>query len=146
MKKLKFITLILTIALVAVSCETYDDYDTDRPTIVGFAKKSQNVNGVPEGGTKDQTLDVFVSDVSNTDRSFEIVVVPIPDPVTNVPTASENYTFDASVTIPANERIGTITLTAVDVSLTKDRTYVMLGIKEGSGYIAGGTILVGLKN
>lgn len=146
MKKLKFITLILTIALVAISCETYDDYDTDRATVIGFARKSQNINSVPEGGTKEQALDVFVSDVSNNDRTFDIIVVPIADPVTNIPTGSENYTFDASVTIPANERIGTMIFTAIDVTLTKDRTFVMLGIKEGPDHISGGQIMVGLKN
>lgn len=146
MKNIKFLILTLTIALVAVSCERYDDYDTDRETIIGFVKKSQNINGVPEGGTKEQVLEVFVSDVANTNRSFDIVVVPIPDPETNPPTGSENYTFEASVTIPANERIGMMTFTAVDVSLTRDRSFVMLSIKEGSGYIAGGTVTVGLKN
>jgi len=146
MKNIKFLILTLTLALVAVSCESYDDYDTDREPIVTFAKKSQNINGVPEGGTKDQELEVFVSDVANTDRSFDIVVVPITDTETNPPSASENYTFDSSVIIPANERIGVITFTAIDVSISSDRTYVMLGIKEGEGYVSGGTITVALRN
>lgn len=146
MKNIKFLILTLTIALVAVSCESYDDYETDRDTIVGFVKKSENINSVPEGGTKSAEVEVFASDVSNVDRTFGIIALPIPDPENNPPTDAENYTFDSTVVIPANERIGVITVTAIDVTLTKDREYFMLGIKEGSDYIAGGSTKIGIKN
>lgn len=146
MKKLKFITLILTIALVAVSCETYDDYDTNRETVVGFTKSSQNINGIPEGGEKSVTLDVFASDLSNNDRTFTVISIPIANPEVDIPTADENYTFDTSVIIPANERMGSITVTGVDVSITNERSFFMLAIKGTENNVSGGQIKIGLKN
>jgi len=146
MKKLKFITLFLTIALVAVSCESYDDYDTDRDTVAGFTKKTQNINSIPQDGEKSTTVDVFASDVKSFERTFSVVIVPVTNPEENTPTAENNYRYDATVTIPANERLGTLTVTGVDNSLTSDRTFFMLSIQGGDDVVSGGTIMIGLKN
>src|SRR5690554_5787852 len=97
MKKLKFITLFLTIALVAVSCESYDDYDTDRDTVAGFTKKTQNINSIPQDGEKSTTVDVFASDVKSFERTFSVVIVPVTNPEENTPTAENNYRYDATV-------------------------------------------------
>lgn len=146
MKKLKFITLILTIALVAVSCETYDDYDTNRDTVAGFTKKSQNINSIPQDGEKSTDVDVFASDVKSFERTFTVINVPVINPEENTPTAEDNYTFETSVTIPANERMGSLVVTGIDNSLTSERTFFMLSIQGGPDVVSGGTIMIGLKN
>ncbi len=146
MKNIKFLFLILAVAVVSVSCETYDDYETPRDTVVGFTLSTKNINRIPEGGTKSETVTVFASDVSSAARTYNVVVVPILDPEINVPTAPENYTFDSTVTIPANERIGEITVTGIDVTVSDERTYFQLAIEGGSDVVSGGEILIGLKN
>ena len=146
MKKLKYITLILTIALIAVSCESYDDYDENRKTVAGFTKSANNINGIPEGGDKSMELEVFVSDISSAARTFSITTRPIPNPDVDTPAAPENYRFDSTVTIPANERSGTMTVTGVDVSLTGDRTFFILAIEGGDDVVSGGITKMGIRN
>ncbi|HLV92810.1 MAG TPA: hypothetical protein VKX34_06780 [Aequorivita sp.] len=147
MKNIKSLILILSIALVAVSCETYDDYDNDRKPVVGFTVKNKNINNIPAGGSKSTTVDVFASDVSSADRTFSIVVVPI-ESTEDTPRATEdNYDFDATVTIPADERIGTVTITGENNTLPSDGTrhYFTLAIDSGSDVVGGGTVTIGLK-
>ncbi len=146
MKKIKFLILILTLAVVAVSCESYDDYDTPRETIAGFISASKNINRIPEGGTKTETLDIFVSSASSEERTFTIEVVPVPNPEENIPTDPENYTFDSTVTIPANERSGSISVTGIDVSISDVRTFFQLAVKAENDVVSGGKVLIGLKN
>ena len=146
MKKINILIVILTLAIVAVSCETYDDYNTDRKSVVGFSDPSKNINGVPEGGTKSSFANVFISDVSNVDRTFSVIVVPVKDPLTNPPTATDNYTFDSTVVIPANTRRGIVNITAIDVSITSVRSYFALAIEGDTDIVSGGIVLVGVKN
>lgn len=146
MKKIKFLILILTVAVVGVSCETYDDYDTNRLPAVGFTAKNKNINSIPVGGEKSTTIDVFASDVSTSDRTFDVITVPIEDTETNPPTDAENYSFDSSVTIPANSRVGTMTVTGINVSLPSgERVYFKLAIESDPSVVAGGQILIALR-
>lgn len=136
----------MTLALVTTSCEKYDDYDTDRPTVVGFTTKNKNINGIAQGATKSTTVDVYASDAADVDRTFDIVLMEIDDPAEFPPTAAENIgEFDQTVTIPANENVGTITVSGKNVSLTSDRTYYRLSVKNSGDVIAGGAITIGLK-
>lgn len=145
MKNIKFLIIILTVAVFATSCETYDDYDTDRVTVVGFTKKTQNINSIRAGESKSVELDIFASDVASSDRTYNIIVVPIDNPDEFPPTGEENYSFDSTVTIPANERIGTITVTGTNVSLSGDRTFFRLAVEPGSDVASGGRVTVGLR-
>lgn len=142
MKIFNIILTLVTVAIVFSSCETYDDYNADRETVVGFVTNTANINNVPEGETKDSNpLIIFASDVSNTDRTFKLVVV---DDLTT--TASENYTFDPNVVIPAGLRETTVIVTAVDNSLTEERTTVTLEIEAGVDVVSGGRMEVSMKN
>lgn len=142
MKKVNILIVILTIALVAVSCETYDDYNTERKTVVGFTVATKNINGVPEGGTKSTTVDLFVSDLSSADRTYTV----ISQPVDSLGTAAENYTFDPSVTFLANTRVATIEVVAVDNSITEERSFFKLAIQGGEDVVSGGVVVVGIRN
>lgn|SRR5690554_1995321 len=146
MKKIKFLILFLAVAVVGVSCETYDDYDTNRLPAVGFTAKNKNINSIPPGEERSTTVDVFASDVSTSDRTFNVITVPIEDTETNPPTAPENYDFDRTVTIPANSRVGTMTVTGIGVSLPSGvREYFKLAIDSDDSVVAGGQILIALR-
>ena len=146
MKNIKFLILILAVAVVSVSCETYDDYDTDRLPAVGFTAKNKNINSIRPGTEKSTTIDVFASDVSTSDRTFDVITVPILDTETNPPAAAENFSFDSTVTIPANTRVGTMTITGIGVSLPSgERVYFKLAIDSDPSVVAGGQILIALR-
>lgn len=145
MKNIKFLILILAVAVVSVSCETYDDYETDRLPAVGFTAANKNINGVPPGGEKSTTIEVFASDLSTSDRTFNVVNVPLEDTEANPPAAAENFSFDPTVTIPANQHVGTMTVTGIGVSLTSDRTYFQLAIDSDPSVVPGGQIIIALR-
>lgn len=138
----------MSFAVVAASCEKYDEYDTDRIPVVGFTTKNKNINGIKAGTTKSTTIDVFASDVSSTDRTFEVVDIAIDNTTEYPPTTAGTYTFDSTVTIPAGERIGTIEVIGDNTNgdIGSSRTYFRLSVKSTEGVAAGGTVTVGLKN
>lgn len=149
MKKINILITIIAIALTVGSCETYDDYDQDRKTVAGFVQNSRNINNVPTGSYKDITVDIFVSDVSNSDRQFNIVAIPaILDPSAvppQVETNPDNYTFDSTVTIPANTREGSITISGTNSSISNDEEYFSLAVEGTENVVSGQTITVRLR-
>lgn len=149
MKKLKYITLILTIALVSASCESYDDYPEDRPSYVGFARLNMNINGVGDtGSTKTAEVELFISDASTSDRTFTITDVEIDDPEDFPPTDRENFDYETSVTIPAGERKGVLTVTGINTTLSSNRTFFRLSIVDDNPSVllgAASTITIGLR-
>lgn len=128
-----------------VSCEKYDNYDASELPIVGFTRANLNINNIPAGGEKASEVNVFSSTAANVDRTFNIVLIPNADPIGNPPADPENYEFDSTVTIPANERIGVVNILGKNISLPEDRTFFTLSVESGSDVIAGGVVTVGLK-
>lgn len=135
----------MTFALVATSCETYDDYNTDVEAVIGFTMITRNINRIPVGSTKSINADIFISDVSSTDRVFEIIEVPIHNPEEFPPTEG-SFSYDATVTIPAGERTGSIEITGDNTNgkITPDRTYFRLAVKATDNVASGGYINIGL--
>jgi hypothetical protein len=142
---MKNITLIFTLFIATallVSCETYEDYDSEA-TVVGFTKQSININRIPEGGTAEEVVTIFASDVATVDRTFALIDLPAE---TN-PTATDNYSYPATVLVPAGTREVEVTITAIDNSISPtDRSFFVLAVKAGDGYLSGGRVLVGLRN
>lgn len=138
MKNLKYIITVLAIAIVAVSCESFDDYDEDRMTVVGFTTAVGGPNAiVPAGGTFNKDINVFVSDVSSVERSF---TVTINEELTEL--GSENYSF-GNVVVPANERTAIFTVTFTDVNLTSTFQPVRFKFDNTSGdYVSGGQLTI----
>jgi len=140
MKNLKYIVTILAIALVAVSCETYDDFDQDRLPVVGFTSAEGGPNAiVPAGGTLEKQINVFASDVSSNERTFAVL---INEEITEL--GPENYTF-GNIVIPANQRTGLFTVTFTDVSLTSDFQPVRFKVDDSSGVVAGSEISIQVR-
>lgn len=145
MKNIKYLLLIVTFAFAATSCDTYDDYDSDRAPVVGFTRTNVNINGIGAGTSKSTTVDVYASDISPNDRTFNVISIPIEDSDAFPPTDSENYSFDQTVTIPANENIGTMTVTGTNISLEPTRTYFRLSVESSDAVVGGNRITIGLR-
>jgi len=146
MKNIKYLILIMTFALVATSCETYDDYNTDVEAVIGFTMITRNINGISEGTTKSINADIYISDISSTDRVFEIIDIPIYNPDEFPPTEGD-FSYDATVTIPAGEQKGTIQITGDNTNgkITMDRTYFRLAVKGTDNVASGGYMNIGLR-
>ncbi len=149
MKKINILFTFVILALVMVSCETYDDYDTVRKTVVGFTVPSKNINNIPVGGEKNTTADLYVSDMAAVDREFKITVIPaileaaIPEFVETNP---DNYSFDATVLIPANTQTGTITIYGYGNSIVDERgEFFTLAVEGGGDVVSGGRITIRVK-
>lgn len=140
MKNLKYIITILVIAVLAVSCETYDDFDQDRLPVVGFTSAVGGINAtVPEDGTLDKEVNVFVSDVSSSERTFSVLINE-----EGTELGSENYTF-GNIVIPANERGGIFVVTFSDVSITPDYQPVSFRVDNSSGVVSGSEITLQVR-
>lgn len=124
----------MVLAVFASSCETYDDYDETRDPVAGFTLANRNFK-VPTNGTSTKTVDIFVSDIADTDRTFTVQVVQEGTEV-----APENYSFDPTIVIPANENTFTFTLTGTDVSLTEEKTPLIMEIVPTDGVVSGSPI------
>ncbi len=142
MKKVNILIALLAIAIFTVSCESYDDYNTDRKNVVGFITKERAINNIPEGGTKSATVDLFMTDLSNVDRTFNIIDVPA---LSEPATARENYTFDATVTFLANTREASITVTGIDNSIEGEE-YFALAVEGEGDVVSGGIVSVRVRN
>ena len=140
MKKINIIFAIVALALITISCETYDDYEKPREIVVGFTTSTATLT-VADGEEKTTTLNIFSSEATNADRTLNVVVVE-----GDTELASENYTFDPTVTIPANEREASIEFTGFGVSLTEEGEVVTLRIQRDGSYVSGGPAAVTVKN
>lgn len=149
MKKINILIALFTIAIVAVSCETYDDYQEDRKSIVGFSDPTANINNVPTGSFKDVDVEVFASDISNVDRIFNVVSVPAILDLSTIPPQveadPENYTFDSTVTIPANSREGVIKVYGTNVSIGDTDEYFTIAIEGTANVVSGGSSTIRLR-
>ena len=150
MKKINILFTFVVLALVMVSCESYDDYNADRKTVVGFSVPSKNINNIPAGPDgRSTTVDLVTSDVSSVDREFKVTTIPALLEEANPPfveTNPENYTYDATVTILANTRTGVITVTGFANSIVDERgEFFTLAIEGGGNVVSGGRTTIKLK-
>ncbi len=142
MKKVNILIVILAIALVSVACESYDDYNTDRKPVVGFTLATRNINNIPEGGSKTDSLEVFISDLSSSARTYTVITLP----ADTLPAAPENYSFEFTVTFPPNTRSVFFKVTGVDNSLTTERNFFKIAIQPQADIVSGGRSVIGVKN
>lgn len=133
MKHILRLVFLLLLTSPFLSCDDYEDFEEDRDTVVGFSGVggSSNVNLNP-GASRDKTADVYVSDVSNSERSFGIEIDAEVNEIT-----SDNFTFDSQVVIPANERTGEITLTVTNNSLPVESQIIAIKIVDSPNYVTG---------
>ncbi|AFU67996.1 hypothetical protein P700755_001024 [Psychroflexus torquis ATCC 700755] len=134
MKHISRLIVLLLLTSPFISCDDYEDFEEDRDTVVGFSRVlgSSNVNLDP-GDSRDKTAVVFVSDVSNSERSFGIEIDTEENEIT-----TDNFTFDSQVIIPANERTAEITITVTNNSLPIESQRIAIKIVNSPNYVTGG--------
>jgi hypothetical protein len=142
MKKAYIFTLILALSTLT-SCNTsYDDYEEDRGSTIGFTLGA--TLELPVSSTNpivDFPIPCFVTNASNIERTFEVIVVQEETDV-----AAENYSFNAMVTIPANERKGTLYFTAMNVSLTSEYQPLIIAFKADENTVSGRRASIALRS
>ncbi|MBT0606604.1 hypothetical protein [Aequorivita echinoideorum] len=144
MKNIKFAIILFAVAILNQSCETYDDYNTDRPTNIGFVTTEIALVSLSEGQSQTRPANVYINNVADVDRTFNVVVY---NEFNSTTTSPENYSFDSTVLIPAGSHDGTINITITDVSLTPETTeFLTLAIEENPDYVSGGRVTVSLQN
>lgn len=123
----------LALALVLVSCD--EDpliYNGAANPLIAFSASTYNLEIVIDAtGTLD--VPVNASAAASTDRTFNVMV-----DMAATDAIAGSYTVPATVTIPANEYTGTLSITGTDVAGvdTTSKTLV-INIEAGAGYTAG---------
>ncbi len=141
MKKTYIILTLFLAALFVASCETYDEFEADRPTVAGFTLGTTLQLPLSAGNpTITFNVPYYVSTASSSDRMLNVVVVADQTQV-----APENYTFESTVLLPAGERAGTMEFVAMDVSLTNDYVPVTFAFETVPGVVSGPTADIELK-
>ena len=139
MKNIKFIITLFVLAVTFQSCDTFDDFPEEREAVIGFTKASSSITVSAGQMTAEKELDIFVSDMSTSDRTFNIVVAEGSE------VAAENYSFDGALTILANEREAILVFTAIDNSLMSDPQPLILAFEYSDDYASGGRITLNIK-
>ena len=141
MKNILHKTGVILLFMMVVACsKTYDDVPNDGKTIIGFTEDLYIIS-VPQGETSiDVEIEYLVSNTSPENRTFTVGVDADESTV-----SAENYTFNPSVSIPANQQITTFTFTAVDVSLTSSFEDLFLTFEDEEGIIVGKTTNLKIK-
>ncbi|RMA57917.1 hypothetical protein [Ulvibacter antarcticus] len=140
MKKINIVFAIIMIALVSVSCETYDDAPSEFEPILGFTTATGAMTFNPGQTEKTTSATLYITDASSVDRTFTISVV---ESGTNVP--AENYSFDSEIVILAGENEATFTITGFNLSLQVDELFLVVAPEPTSGLISGQFFTLAMK-
>ncbi|WP_435414723.1 hypothetical protein [Polaribacter aestuariivivens] len=124
MKKITYFLFAFIAVLSLNSCE-----DTVEPlgtNYITFGEDSYST-GVDVGGSTSVDIPVYSANLSGSDRSFAVSV----DAASNA--AAGSYTVPTSVTIPAGENEGTLTVALTDTNLGigVNNLIINFGIEEG---------------
>ncbi len=130
MKKVIYITLLV---LIAVACgeqdiAQYDAYGDE--ALVQFETNSTLVS-VGTGNQKTVEIPISISTYSSEERTVTVTVNPNPVGVIN-PALTENYSFNGTVTIPANELKGSFSFTGINPSGLSETVQLQLIISASS--------------
>nr|WP_042292939.1 hypothetical protein [Nonlabens ulvanivorans] len=142
MKKI-FIIFVLAISLASCSDNEYATYDANSPNpLVAFGNTNYTLGIEIDADGGELNIPINSSSISNTDRLFNVTIIPTANMA-----ISGTYTVPATVTIPANEYIGTLTVTGSDVQnmgndVTTSPLTLELQIEQGSGYTVGPNTIV----
>ena len=140
MKKIYIVLTLILSTLVVTSCsESYDDYDTDRNDLIGFTFGVLELP-LPPGQSANIPVTYFVTSVSDVDRTFQVEVV-----AEETELSSDNYSFDANVVVPANERRGTIFVTLTNNSAPSEFAAVVFAFQNTASVSSGKTAVLKLK-
>lgn len=141
MKKTYIILTLFLAALFVTSCETYDEFEADRPTVAGFTLGTTLQLPLSTANpTITFNVPFYASKSSTSDRTFSVVVLANQ---TTLPSAS--YTYESSLVLPAGERAGSMEFVAFNVGLTNDYQPVVFAFESEEGVVSGPTADIELR-
>lgn len=128
MKKIAYKFLILLSIVSFYNC----DHDSIVPELeyVTFSKSSYST-GVDPGGSTSFNITVYASNISSSDRSFNVSV----DASSNAATGS--YTVPSSVSIPAGSNEGVLTVALTDTNLGIGVNNLVINFESSADYFHG---------
>ena len=133
--------MVVVFTTYSCSNKEYNDYDTNGESVVGFS----DLLGIAQVPLGEESVDIEIgflsSDIVSTDRTFQLYVVSEGTTID-----AENYTFNPTVVMPANEQSATFIFTAVDISLTNDFGDVFLGFESNDTTISNGQIDIKVRS
>ena len=133
MKRIAFLTLIIFSLFAVNSCKEENQTPVTDINFVSFEANTPIII-VEKGGSADMEVHVYTSQVSGSDRTFNVEVVP------DATTANaESYSVPATVTVPANSNEGTLTVSAKDNNLGEAPVTLVLSIVNSDGLFTGNT-------
>jgi len=138
LKLTKIFVMFLSLGLVLQGC-TEDDATSTDLNYATFETLSKDV-AVNPGETLTSDVKVYVTQVSGSDRSFNLVV----DPTSTID--MNNVSVPTTVTIPANSNFGTLSVDfeGVDLDLSLAKT-LKLKLVEENGLYTGQTMQVNVR-
>jgi hypothetical protein len=138
LKLTKIFVMFLSLGLVLQGCTEDDAASTDF-NYATFETLSKDV-AVNPGETLSSDIKVYVTQVSGSDRSFNLVI----DPTSTID--MNNVSVPTTVTIPANSNFGTLTIDfeGVDLDLSLAKT-LKLKLVEENGLYTGKTTQINVR-
>jgi hypothetical protein len=133
MKNIKYIFLFVLVLLMFNRCED-DIMGTEDINYISFEVVSPTVI-VEQGGSAETEVSVYTTQKSGSDRTFNVEVVE-EGTSANAP----SYNIPASITVPANSNVGTLSITCQDNDLGQDPVSVELKIGDSEGLYTGNTV------
>ena len=142
MKKTHILFTLFFASLMVLSCSTnYNDISSDHTDVIGFTSSAVLELPLSESNPEiNFPLKYFVSSISSSERTFQLKVVE-----EETELSEDSYLFDANVVVPANERIGTIIFTALNISLTNEFQRIVLAFESTSETVSGNKMKIALK-
>jgi len=138
MKKLTYILVLLTIGVFLNSCSDEPEF-TKNLNYITFEALSLDM-GVDPDGTAEHEVKVFTTQVTGSDRTFNINVL---EDVSTADPAS--YTVPATVTVPANSNVGIITIGISDINIGDAGETLVLDLAAEDGLFKGEATTINLS-
>jgi len=126
---MKNIIKLIIVCLFVSSCGDQEEviYDPTTGQTLAFFGSANTTLEIEINDSNTATIQVGVSSISSSDRTLTISV---DESSTATPAM---YSFNSSVTIPANEYFGTINFTGIDMGLTAEGATLVLNIDPIDG-------------
>lgn len=137
MKKITFLLLITISLFVFNSCED-DNEGTTSLNYVSFESATYTF-GVDLNGSNTRDVTIYTTQVTNTDRTFNVSVVSTStaDPA--------SYTVPTSVVVPANTNVGKLSIKISDINIGEAGKKLILKFDAQEGLMTGTNITLNIK-
>tara|TARA_R100001369_G_scaffold38462_1_gene64154 strand:- start:3723 stop:4454 length:732 start_codon:yes stop_codon:yes gene_type:complete len=132
---LKLFVVLLSLGL-ATSCDYEDDFQNPDYVSLQFAPAAGTNVGVEVGGTTNYDVKVYSANITNQDRTFNVVVLP------TTTLSAGAYTVPGTVTIPGGTNEGTLSISVSDVELGLAGKSLFLGLEADPSFTAGSPLRI----